>query len=100
MMNPTISVLKRDELQTRYRIEGGELSGDWKAREGNSAWCEFTVWHGSEQLGSYGGEVWPTAWTQLFESLPNTISAGSGRIRITAAGKEALRNARQVNGNS
>lgn len=103
MNEPTISVLEQDEYRTRYRIEGGDLSGTWTARPGRVAWCEIMVsWEpprGSNRprdtVGSYGGEVWPTAWGRLFEALPNSVILGGGRIRITPAGMDALAAARR-----
>lgn len=76
----------------RYRIEGGDLRGDWanSLRPARVAWCEFTIWgdaRAGEPLGSYGGEVWPSAWPALF-ATPGP--RGSALIRLTAAGAEAL----------
>lgn len=82
----------------RFRIEGGDLAPEWaeSLRPGRSAWCEITLWHESENLGGYGGEVWPGAWPALFEPLRSTVLEGSGRIRLTAAGREALEAARRA----
>ena len=85
-MEPTIVVIATEQHYTRYRIEGGDLTPDWAAylRPARIAWCDFTIWHGSEYLGSYGGEVWPSAWPALFEP---TKLAG---FRLTTAGKVAI----------
>ncbi len=81
--------------QARYRIEGGQISPEWQKllKPGRSISCEFTLWQDDGQLGSYGGEVWPTAWPELFEALPSSVQLGSGRIQLTAAGREAVRRA-------
>lgn len=73
----------------RFRIVGGSLANGWTAREGKEAWCEVTV-HADGHVGAFGGEVWPSAWPLLFESLPSTAAEGSARVRATAAGREAL----------
>jgi hypothetical protein len=72
----------------RFRVSGGTLSHGWKPRPGREAWCEVTV-NPDGRLGSFGGEVWPTAWPEFFESLPNTAAEGSARVRLTAAGRVA-----------
>lgn len=63
-------------MPKRYRLVGGDLSNGWEARAGEDAWCEVSIWpakpaegiYGAveEHIGSYGGEVWPSAWPQLF----------------------------------
>ena len=73
-----------------YRLEGGALAPQWAAevREGEVAWCEISVWGDGDErhVGSYGGEVWPTAWPQLF--VP--ASTHGAALRITPAGLAAL----------
>lgn len=96
--NPTITLLSecgaaRGEpglTNRRYRIEGGNLTPEWAkmVRPGNVAWCEISVWgDGADRsVGSYGGEVWPTAWPHLF-LLKGPRSSG---VRLTEAGLAAL----------
>lgn len=91
MSEPTITLIDTwPGHRSRYRIEGGTLGNGWEARPGKAAWCEFSVWHGGDVLGCYGGEVWPTAWPELFEAIPACAALGSGGIRITEAGLRAL----------
>lgn len=75
----------------RYRLEGGDLREDWAAslRPGRTAWCEISIWDGSDLLGSFGGEVWPMAWPALFESGKGTSQTGPW-TRVTPAGRAAL----------
>jgi hypothetical protein len=92
--NPTITLLEdhggTGVTHRRYRIEGGEPVPEWAkmVRAGQVAWCEISVWGDGEgrSVGSYGGEVWPTAWPHLFaEKGPR-----SSGVRITEAGLAAL----------
>lgn len=74
--------------QHRYRIEGGDIAPEWATslRRRATAFpsepvpevpsCEFTIWHSGNQLGSYGGTVWPSAWPHLFESHKGTAQSG------------------------
>lgn len=71
---------------THYRVSGGEVASGWEPREGREAWCEFSVWDGSDRLGTYGGEVWPTAWPDLFEA----VSGAPGSICLTPRGRALL----------
>jgi hypothetical protein len=87
----------RFPAQHRYRIEGTDISPEWaeslerRARafpnEQRPAvpYCEFTIWYQGNQLGSYGGEVWPMAWPLLFESHRGTAQTGSYTL-LTAKG--------------
>jgi hypothetical protein len=88
-----IKLIETDGDRSRYRIEGdaGEaLANGFKAREGKVAWCEFTIYrsHNSEAqpfLSSFGGEVWPLAWPELFEWLKSVQAT-----RLTPAGAAAI----------
>jgi hypothetical protein len=85
--------------QHRYRIEGGEITAEWKAglerrvrafpneKIDTEPSCEFTIWHSGNQLGSYGGTVWPSAWPDLFESHRGSAQSGP----FTLATAEGLR---------
>lgn len=74
----------------RYRITGAPTSPAWAStvRPGREPWCEITTWD-HVTLGSYGGELWPMAWPELFENLPNS-NHGTGGVRLTEAGRAAL----------
>lgn len=94
---PTIRIVGRDDHRTCYRIEGGTLSAEWAAslRPGRVAWCEFTLYLGSDQLARYGGEVWPSAWPELFAStatqeFPRGTAQSPAGLRLTAAGRAAV----------
>jgi hypothetical protein len=78
----------------RYRIEGGDIREDWakNLRAGETPYCEVSVWHRGETLGSYGGSVWPSAWPDLFEAHKGSAQSGSfvvilpkGRTLLDAA---------------
>jgi hypothetical protein len=85
--------------QHRYHIEGGEITAEWKAslerrvrafpneRIDTEPSCEFTIWHSGNQLGSYGGTVWPSAWPELFVSHKGSAQSGP----FTLATAEGLR---------
>jgi hypothetical protein len=72
-MEPVISVIESNDTRTRYRIEGGEIAGGWKVREGRQAWCEFTIYNDGNALASFGGEVWPGAWPDIFDVGPRSV---------------------------
>lgn len=77
----------------RFRLEGGTLRQDFAEtlRPGHVAWCEITVY--GDHLGSYGGEVWPMAWPELFvEPEVRTIN-NVGHVYVTPAGLKALEGA-------
>jgi hypothetical protein len=93
MTAPTIKRLS-DTITgcVRYRLEGGDLHEDWQKslRPGESIWCEVSIWFDGDHIGSYGGTVWPLAWPAWFEGLPSSAQLGSGRVRLTAAGRAAF----------
>jgi hypothetical protein len=110
-MSKPITVTRIDNgsfpAQHRYRIEGGEIAPEWSKslRRSQAAfpgtgdletpWCEFTIWYQGNQLGSYGGSVWPSAWPQLFES--HTGSAQSGPFTLaTAEGLQLIADAERA----
>jgi len=67
----------------RWKISGGDIAPEWR-RPGREPWCEFTLYVRDDEvdvwLASYGGEVWPTAWPELFQ-------AGRGAaVKITDTG--------------
>jgi hypothetical protein len=88
----TVTITRIDDNsfagQRRYRIEGGEISPEWaKSLERRvrafpnevietAPSCEFTIWHQGNQLGSYGGVVWPSAWPTLFECCRGSAQSG------------------------
>jgi hypothetical protein len=104
METPTIRRLKGNfEDMKEYMLEGGTLRKDWEdslkmrdvggVLQKEKAWCRITIWFDNDELGSYGGTVWPTAWPELFQALPSSAQLGSGRIALTQKGKELLRQA-------
>jgi hypothetical protein len=103
-MSKPITVTRIDDgsflAQHRYRVEGGEVTPEWSEGLGRHRgafpgcqtpdgvpWCEFTIWYSGNQLGSYGGAVWPSAWPHLFESHSGTAQSGP----FTLATAEGLR---------
>jgi hypothetical protein len=92
---PTVTVVR----EGRYRFEGGTLRDDWAKvlKPGRTPWCEITVADGSggnPWVCSYGGEVWPMAWPELF-TLADCGTAGSHH-EFTPAGLAALDLARKA----
>lgn len=86
---PKVETIERTADSTRFQLVGGTLAEGWAARPGREAWCEIVVHHRSGErpwVGSYGGEVWPTAWPELFEAIPSSAAGGSGGVRITDQG--------------
>lgn len=80
-----------------YRIVGEPTSHNWRiAAKFKPAWCEFTIYNDGDQLSSYGGEVWPSAWPELFTALPSSVQGGSGRIKITDACRVLLVTAEDI----
>ncbi len=92
MKTPSIVILKRDDIHTRYHISGGEIAPEWteRLRPGEEPLCEFTLWGNDDRLSSYGGSVWPLAWPTLFAPVPASVSCGSAGIVLTAAGRAAV----------
>ena len=78
----TITLIERVPSNcARYRVVAQPETQEWLdalAERGNpEPWCEFSVWDGSQQLGSYGGEVWPGAWPTWFTKIPGSVQGGS-----------------------
>lgn len=100
---PTVTTVpgKSHDFVRCYRFAGGDLAPEWadsitRRGEGRTAWCEVSVWIGQDgqpdsRVGSYGGSVWPTAWPDLFESVPSSASGGSAGILLTEAGRALIR---------
>jgi hypothetical protein len=70
---PKVSLLPAPSIPGRYEfhVEGGTIDPAWTVRPGKTAWCRVTIWvdaHGELEVGSFGGEIWPSAWPQLFQS--------------------------------
>ena len=100
---PTITKMRaehgdyRPGQAVRYRITGGDLAPEWAAAvavHGRPAWCEVTIWPDG-RVGSYGGEVWPTAWPELFGSTgtqewPRGPAHTPAGLRLTEAGRAAF----------
>lgn len=59
---------------TEYKITGIPTNPKWGTKEG---WCRFTIYDQSNQLSTFGGELWPGAWPEIFETLPPTIYSGA-----------------------
>jgi hypothetical protein len=84
-----------------YRVEGTDISAEWvSALEVRTQAfpryvrpalpsCEFTIWYGGDQLGSYSGAVWPTAWPALFTFSRGTAQTGSATY-LTAEGRRLV----------
>jgi hypothetical protein len=77
--------------QVRYLLVGGDIEPHWaeRVRVPNAPWCEITIWWNPHvpgtpvTLSSYGGEVWPPAWSHLFES---GRILGNNAVWLTRAG--------------
>lgn len=94
-MDPQVEVKKAETglVRHEFTLTGGTIAPDWNRVAGDEAWCHITVWDlggPTENIGSYGGSVWPLAWPQWFSTLPSSAQLGSGRIALTAAGRAAL----------
>lgn len=52
-----------------FEIRGGDVDQEWadSIRVPAAAWCSVSIWNDETRLASWGGEVWPSAWPQLFE---------------------------------
>jgi len=86
-MTPTIRLIEKTEYCKTYRVEGTPTCPEWLASlRGRPPYSEFTVYNGNDHLTSYGGEVWPTAWPELFEPIQACAQYGSAGVRITEAG--------------
>ena len=104
MVKPIVECLVVGDTRAEYKITGGTLEPSWAeshakylAREDKdeAPWCEFSIWYDGNQIGSYGGTVWPTAWPELFASLPPSAQLGSARVIVLPAGCELLAKARR-----
>lgn len=64
------------ERTARLRLVGGDLAKMTEVRKGREAWCEVVVWlSGDGETGgvrSFGGEVWPMAWPDIFTQVNMT----------------------------
>jgi hypothetical protein len=72
----------------QWSLTGGEIHPSWQRDASAKDWkpsCRFTLWlHDGvvdPRLGSYGGDVWPTAWPDLFCPLHQ-----QGDVEITKSG--------------
>jgi hypothetical protein len=87
----------------RYRLVGGDLAPAWADRvpPGTEAWCEITVWDAEDGapgsfVGSFGGEVWPSAWPHLFTGHKGNAQSGAyttittDGLRLLAASLRAV----------
>lgn len=93
MKPPTITILQEGALVTRYRLEGGDMDARWAPPEGKLAWCEISVWNDDPgRVSTYGGEVWPTAWSRFFKVL--LPSQGGRGLMITDEGQRLLASAK------
>jgi len=71
-----------------FRVEGGTVAPSWTPRPGKTPWCEISV--RGDFLSSYGGEVWPTAWPDLFAAPTKRTLHNGGHVYLTPAGLLAL----------
>lgn len=85
---PTITLLRVDghRMTAKVRVEGGDLAPAWRGhvREGETPWCEMTVYLRGGFVTMYGGTVWPGAWPHLFRIDPPTKDGQ--RVYLTPAG--------------
>lgn len=107
MTTPTCEVLEAlvhrgSVIRYRFRLVGEpEPDTEWTPRPGNDPWCEITVWTNAgilhepdneslqPTLGSYSGEVWPSAWPALFHWRQGSAQSGPS-TRITDDGMNLL----------
>jgi hypothetical protein len=73
-------VSSNDVLVHRFRIEVAALEAGWASAHAEhvaqeraagraveeTPYCEITIWHQGNTIGSFGGNVWPGAWPALF----------------------------------
>jgi hypothetical protein len=70
-----------------YRLTGGVITAEWleshtrfiqNSRHGmyEEPYCDISVWHDGETLGSYSGTVWPSAWPSLFQCHRGSAQSG------------------------
>ena len=102
---PTITKIGETICGQRFRIVGEpdveESTRKWRqGREGRhdvEPWCEVTIFAqkyasgeptGEFMVGSYGGELWPSAWPSLFNVGPRTIYGQE--TKLTPAGRAAF----------
>lgn len=89
-MTPDITFLESDGRRARYRIVGVPTDTEWAESlgPGREPWCEVTLYDG-EWVGSFGGEVWPGAWPDLFHHALATAQVPI-RISLTEKGKHVF----------
>jgi hypothetical protein len=75
-------------------IRGGDVAPSWAAelRVPRAAWCSVTLWNDGDHLASWGGEVWPAAWPQLFLIVG---TRGREKVELTVLARELIAIARQ-----
>lgn len=102
MSAPEVVLVKRaawtsecHHVHETFEIRGGDVAPEWAAmlRPPAAPWCTVTVWDEEPQIGGYGGEVWPSAWPELFR-----FEGPRGReaTMLTDAGIAAFEAARQA----
>jgi hypothetical protein len=61
----------RKHRREQWSISGGKIAASWKPKSGEPS-SRFTLYvvdgEVDPRLAGYGGDVWPTAWAELFES--------------------------------
>jgi len=88
--SPRLTVIYLDTCGShRFRIVGEPTADNWKKeraeRPDKEPWCEVSIWPKDvhavdselcDHLGSYGGELWPSAWPELFYHNKPTAQQG------------------------
>jgi len=90
MAIPVITIVSKTSYNTRYKAVGEPTAADWikTRRLGREPWCEFTIWHGQDRLSSFGGELWPSAWPELFAVGSRTIYGQE--TKLTQLGRDLI----------
>lgn len=99
-VNPVITLITQDAAQfPRYEFrivavpseEGWYKS--WVKSGRKDPWCNFSIYGGIKEgvcLCSYGGEVWPTAFPDLFTTPAIKTINNVGSVMLTKEGAELL----------
>lgn len=84
---PDVVLIKRDawtseryHVREAFEVRGGTITDEWSKslRVPCAPWCSVIIWDESIQVSGYGGEVWPSAWPDLF-----IVDGPPGRQRTT-----------------
>jgi hypothetical protein len=85
---------ERHHVREEFEVRGGDVAPEWAVglRPPLAPWCAITLWDEGHVVSGYGGEVWPSAWPNMFR-----IDGPPGRqtMLLTDAGAAAFSAARE-----